>query len=124
MYSHRLGFSGTPDFVGIVDGIPTIIDYKIGSKVNRVNQLQIQSYAMLVQEVMNITIKRVCILLLSTSQKASPQFVEYAIDPQLQERVRELVAQWHTTIINPQTLHANKPVYTPARLQQKKLLTP
>lgn len=105
IFSKKLQFAGTPDFIGIVDGISTIIDYKIGNTVHPVNQQQVQAYGMLVAEEMGFVAQRVCILLLPTTKDSGPQFIEYTLQPEKIEEVHKLVEVWHEYIPNPELLH-------------------
>lgn len=122
IFSKKLQFAGTPDFIGIVDGIPTIIDYKIGSKVHRVNQLQVQAYGMLVEQEIGFTAKRVCILLLPTGKDSAPSFIEYTLETSKAEMVHALTEAWHEYVEHPERLHADVPInlYKPISFKVKK----
>lgn len=51
-------FGGTPDLVGTVDGVPSVIDFKTGNDIYPDVVLQLVGYWTLVEEVLGLTIER------------------------------------------------------------------
>ena len=50
LVSSKLGFGGTPDWYGLVDGVPTVLDIKTSKRVYPDHFVQAAAYAMLLKE--------------------------------------------------------------------------
>jgi hypothetical protein len=50
LVSAKMGYGGTPDWYGLVDGIPTLLDIKTSAQVYAEHWIQLAAYRLLLQE--------------------------------------------------------------------------
>ncbi len=48
--NERLGFAGTPDFIGIINGVVVLLDWKTSSDIRTQHLIQLGGYILLVEE--------------------------------------------------------------------------
>lgn len=68
-HSTRYGFAGTIDFVGIIDGKVTVLDWKTGSKIWPSHALQVGAYAYAIHEMKKYKIHQTGIVRLGSKHK-------------------------------------------------------
>ena len=83
MVSELYRYGGTPDHIGIVDGIETLIDYKTDSGVYPDMAIQLAAYRHLVEETSSLIVDRAIIVNIGRSPDesfAEQEFTEMQLD--------------------------------------------
>jgi hypothetical protein len=93
VYSKRLFYCGTCDLFALVDGRPTVIDFKTGSGFYEDQPLQLAAYAMAIEEELGIEIQDGWIIHLDKETgKCTPYHVE--ITPELKTDWEAVRVAW------------------------------
>jgi len=73
LVSHRLGFGGTPDWYGEVDGVLTVLDLKTSARRNPQHLAQVAAYSVLL-EANGLKVERAGVLCLPRALRARPSW--------------------------------------------------
>lgn len=93
LMSEELGYAGTLDWLGDMDNLLTLVDYKTSKKVRMNHILQVSAYDQLLQTKKNIKVDRAAVLLIRDTG-VTPRFVS-----------REELDRWYSLFQEIKRMH-------------------
>lgn len=101
LVSQKQGFAGTPDIICRIKKKNYVIDIKTGHDIHEPNWLQVESYRLLIHELLGLKIDKVAVL--SLGRNTSSGYHLAISDPNCKriEEFQQMVQQWHQMFPQP-----------------------